>query len=93
MNYTYLLRCADGTLYCGWTNNLEHRVVVHNSGKGSKYTAVRRPVELVYYEVYETRSEAMKREWQLKQLSRVQKEKLISTFNPSASGSSSSFEK
>ncbi len=48
MNYTYILRCADGTLYTGWTNDLERRLAAHNAGKGSKYTCSRRPVELVY---------------------------------------------
>ena len=46
--YTYLLRCADGTLYCGWTNDLAARLAAHNSGKGAKYTRARRPVRLVY---------------------------------------------
>lgn len=59
MNYTYLLRCADGTLYCGWTNHLAARVAAHNAGKGAKYTKTRRPVVLAYYEEYATRSEAM----------------------------------
>ena len=49
MNYTYLLRCADGTLYCGWTNHLAARVAAHNAGKGAKYTKTRRPVVLAYY--------------------------------------------
>lgn len=55
MNYTYLLRCCDGTLYCGWTNCLEKRVAAHNSGKGAKYTRARRPVALAYFEEYSTR--------------------------------------
>lgn len=54
MNYTYLLRCADGTLYCGWTNHLAARVAAHNAGKGAKYTKTRRPVVLAYYEEYAT---------------------------------------
>ena len=58
MNYTYLLRCADGTLYCGWTNHLAARVAAHNAGKGAKYTRTRRPVVLAYYEEYATRSDA-----------------------------------
>ena len=62
MNYTYLLRCADGTLYCGWTNHLAARVAAHNAGKGAKYTRTRRPVVLAYYEEYATRSEAMRRD-------------------------------
>ena len=49
-NYTYILKCADETLYCGWTNDLEKRLEAHNSGKGAKYTRSRLPVELIYYE-------------------------------------------
>ena len=77
MNYTYLVKCADGTLYCGWTNHLEQRVKAHNTGKGAKYTKSRRPVTLVYYETFETRKEAMKREAEMKQLSRQEKWELI----------------
>ena len=77
MNYTYILRCSDGTYYCGWTNDIENRLKTHNSGKGSKYTKVRLPVELVYYEEFETKEEAMSREWHIKKLSRAQKEELI----------------
>lgn len=76
MNYTYILRCADGTLYCGWTNRLEERVKAHNEGKGAKYTRGRGPVELVYYEVFETKEEALKREWEIKKMDRQQKLKL-----------------
>lgn len=79
MNYTYLVKCADGTLYCGWTNHLEQRVKAHNAGKGAKYTKGRRPVTLVYYETFETRREAMRREAELKRLSRQEKWKLIKT--------------
>lgn len=75
--YTYILRCGDGSLYTGWTNNLEKRVKTHNAGKGGKYTATRLPVELVYYETYATKQEAMSREYAIKQLSRKQKLKLI----------------
>ncbi|MEY8391018.1 GIY-YIG nuclease family protein [Lachnospiraceae bacterium] len=76
-NVTYMLRCSDGTLYTGWTNNLEKRLKAHNEGKGGKYTRVRTPVELVYFEEYETRQEAMKREAQIKRLTRNDKEELI----------------
>ena len=75
--YTYLLRCADGTFYCGWTNHLKERVRIHNEGRGAKYTKGRRPVELVYYEEFATRQEAMKREWAIKRLSRKDKQLLI----------------
>ena len=77
MNYVYLLRCADGSLYCGWTTDLEARVKAHNSGRGAKCTRSRLPVELVYYETYEDRHEALSREWHIKRLSRAEKEKLI----------------
>lgn len=79
-NYTYILECADGTLYCGWTNNLEKRVSDHNAGKGAKYTKSRRPVVLKYYETFGTKQEAMRREWAVKQLSRKEKQELIGTF-------------
>lgn len=78
MNYTYIVQCADGTYYTGWTNNLENRIRTHNSGKGSKYTRARLPVKLVYYETHATKSEAMKREYAIKQLSRREKQELIS---------------
>ena len=77
MNYTYILECADGTYYCGWTNDLEKRVKAHNEGKGGKYTRARLPVKLVYNEEFNTKEEAMSREWHIKQLSRREKEKLI----------------
>ena len=79
--YVYILRCSDGTLYCGWTTDLEHRVAVHNSGAGAKYTRSRRPVELVYYEIFESRHEAMSRECQIKKLSRQEKLKLAENFD------------
>ena len=77
MNYTYHLECSDGTLYCGWTNDLEKRVKAHNSGRGAKYTKPRRPVRLVWYETFETKEEAMSREVKVKQLSRNQKDELV----------------
>lgn len=80
-NYTYMVKCSDGTLYTGWTTDLEHRVKAHNDGEGAKYTRSRRPVELVYYEEYATKVEAMKREYSIKQLTRKQKEKLIKNKN------------
>ena len=57
MNYTYILRCRDGTLYTGWTNDIEKRVKAHNEGKGAKYTKARLPVKLVYSEEFETNAE------------------------------------
>ena len=77
MNCTYILRCADGTLYTGWTNDIEKRVAAHNAGTASKYTRSCRPVELVHCEEFETKTEAMKREAQIKRLSRTEKLKLI----------------
>lgn len=77
MNYTYIVECADGTLYTGWTNNLEKRIQAHNSGAGAKYTRSRRPVKLVYFESFPTKEEAMSREWHIKQLTRREKKKLI----------------
>lgn len=68
MNYTYVLRCADGSFYTGWTTCLERRVAAHNAGTGAKYTRSRRPVALYYYEAFPTKEEAMRREWEIKQL-------------------------
>lgn len=77
MNYTYIVKCSDKTFYTGWTNDLEKRIEMHNSGKGAKYTKARLPVELVYYEAFDTKEEAMSREWRIKRLSRSEKQKLI----------------
>lgn len=76
MNYTYLLRCSDSSLYCGWTNHLEGRLKTHNAGKGAKYTKSRRPVTLAYYEAWETKEEAMKREAAIKKMTKREKEAL-----------------
>ena len=78
MNYTYIVECADGTLYTGWTTNVQKRVKAHNEEKsGAKYKKAKRPVKLVYYEGYETKEEAMRREYAIKQLTRKQKLELI----------------
>ena len=77
MNYVYILRCRDDTFYCGWTTDLTARIDAHNSGKGAKYTRSRRPVELVYYEEYDTKHEAMSREWHIKRMSREEKTELV----------------
>lgn len=82
MNYTYILKCSDGSLYTGWTNDLEKRINAHNAGKGAKYTKNRRPVELVYYEKFATKEEAMSREYAIKQLTRRKKEELIKKGHP-----------
>ena len=75
MNYTYIVKCSDGSLYTGWTNNLEKRIKDHNAGRGAKYTKARRPV--VYKEEFPTKQEAMKREWEIKRLSRKEKLSMI----------------
>jgi len=80
MNYTYILTCADGTFYCGWTNDLDKRLKAHNEGRGARYTKTRRPVVLSYYEMFQTRKEAMKREYAIKRLTRRQKETLLNQF-------------
>ena len=82
MNYTYILKCSDETLYTGWTNDLEKRINAHNAGKGAKYTKNRRPVELAYYEEFATKEEAMSREYAIKQLTRRKKEELIKKGHP-----------
>ena len=79
MQYTYRVECRDGTLYTGWTTDLEKRIKAHNEGKGAKYTKNRAPVHLVYYEEYETKQEALKREYAIKQLTRQEKLALIAT--------------
>ena len=77
MWYLYILRCGDGTLYTGITTDVQRRLQMHRSGKGAKYTRGRQPLELVYTEVCEDHCQALKREWQIKQLPRAEKEKLI----------------
>lgn len=79
-NYTYILRCSDGTYYTGWTNDIEKRLKNHNAGKGGKYTRARCPVTLVYLEESETKEASMSREWHIKRLSRAEKEKLIASW-------------
>jgi putative endonuclease len=78
--YCYIVECSDGTFYTGWTTNLENRVATHNAGRGSRYTRLRRPVRLVYFEHLPNRSEAMRRETQIKRMSRPAKLKKISNF-------------
>lgn len=77
MHYVYILKCHDNTLYTGYTNNLIKRIQAHNEGKGAKYTRGRLPVKLVYFEKYNSKVEAMKREYAIKQLTREKKLKLI----------------
>ncbi len=80
MNYTYIVKCADGSFYTGWTTDIERRLKCHNAGKGAKYTRPRLPVELVYFESFETKEEAMRREAAIKKLSRERKEQLVAQW-------------
>lgn len=77
MHYVYIVKCADGTYYTGYTNDLKRRIKQHNAGEGAKYTKGRRPVELVHSEQFETKSEAMKREYEIKQFKRRRKTEII----------------
>lgn len=76
-NVVYILECKDGSLYTGWTNDLEKRLAAHNEGKGAKYTKGRGPVVLRHVEEFATKEEAMRREYQIKQLTRQEKLALI----------------
>ncbi|WP_302082777.1 GIY-YIG nuclease family protein [Salinibaculum rarum] len=76
-HYVYVLRCADDTLYTGYTTDVERRVAEHDSGEGAKYTRGRTPVELVHVETFDSRSAAMSREYEIKQQSRAAKESLV----------------
>ncbi len=80
--FVYMLECSDGTLYTGWTTDIEKRVLAHNELKtGAKYTSARRPVKIVYFEECVGKKEAMKREWEIKKMTRVEKLKLVDTCN------------
>ena len=76
--WVYMLRCADGSLYTGYTNDVDRRAAVHNSGRGAKYTRSRRPVRVVYRERCVDRSAAIRREAAVKRLTHIQKERLLS---------------
>ena len=78
-HYVYILKCGDGTYYTGYTVDLINRHFQHCMGKGAKYTKGRRPLSIVYYEMCDTKSKAMKREYEIKQFTRKKKEKLINT--------------
>ncbi len=80
-NYVYIVQCRDGSLYTGWTTDVEKRVAAHNAGTGAKYTKSRRPVTLVYFEALDSKSEAMKREAAIKKLTRSEKLELIISKN------------
>ena len=77
MHYIYIVECRDGTYYTGYTNDIKKRIKAHNEGKGAKYTNSRRPVKLQYTESYQTKSEALTREYEIKQLTRLEKQKLF----------------
>lgn len=81
MNYVYIIKCKDNSLYTGWTNNLERRFKAHTDGKGAKYTRGRGPLELVYFEEFEDKIEAMKREYEIKKMSRKNKLEMIKKIN------------
>lgn len=78
--FVYMLRCKDGSLYTGWTNDLEHRLAMHNSGRGAKYTRGRGPLELVYSEELPDKEAALRRECAIKKLRRDQKLALLQTW-------------
>jgi putative endonuclease len=80
MHYVYIVECSDGTLYTGYTTDVDRRVEEHNEGEGAKYTRGRTPVEVVLVEEYETRSDAMSREAEIKSLSREEKEELTNLY-------------
>lgn len=82
MFFVYILECSDKSLYTGYTNSLEERLKLHNSGKASKYTRSRLPVEIIYFEEYHTKSEAMSRECEIKALNRPEKINLINSLKP-----------
>ena len=76
-HFVYILKCVDKTLYTGYTTDIEKRCAKHNTGKGAKYTRTRLPVEVVYSEEYDTKTDAMRREYRIKQMTRREKLKLI----------------
>lgn len=84
MNWAYLLRCADGSLYAGWTNDLQKRLAAHNAGTGARYTRGRRPVALAWAQGFATKSQAMACEAKLKRLPKAEKEALAAAFSPAA---------
>jgi putative endonuclease len=87
MNHcVYIVRCSDGTFYTGYTTDVNKRVLTHNDGRGAKYTRVRLPVKLVYFEHRKTKSDALKREFAIKKLSRQEKINLIDCFSDSLRG-------
>lgn len=83
--YTYMLLCGDGSLYTGWTNDLRKRLAAHQSGNGAKYTRSHEPVRLVWYQNFGSRSQAMRREAEIKKLCRADKDKMIAAGETTSS--------
>ena len=79
--FCYMLECRDGSYYCGWTTDLGKRIQAHAAGKGARYTRSRLPISLVYFEELNSRAEAMRREWELKQEDHESKQNLARSFN------------
>lgn len=88
MAFVYIVECADGTYYTGWTVNLNARVAAHNAGTGARYTRARRPVRLVYWERAADPSSALKREATLRRMSHAQKSRLAATHAANQEGES-----
>jgi putative endonuclease len=82
VTFVYILECADGSYYTGWTTDLSRRLLTHNAGRGSRYTRIRLPVRLVYWEEHPDRASAQRRELALKRLSRARKTAIIAGFDP-----------
>lgn len=83
-HFFYLARCNDKSLYAGYTKNIQKREEAHNQGKGAKYTATRRPIKIIYWELFETQTKAMQREKQVKKWNKIKKENLINNKRPPA---------
>ena len=75
--FTYIAQCSDKSLYTGYCADLKERQAAHNAGQGARYTRSRRPIRIVYSEAFETKGKAMRKEWEIKQLDRVEKQRLI----------------
>jgi len=86
VHFVYIVRCADGTLYTGYARDPEQRLRVHNSGRGAHYTACRLPVALVYSESFDSKSDALRREIELKRWTRAKKEALVCANEPRGAG-------
>lgn len=85
MPYTYIVQCADGSFYTGWTTDLTARIAIHNQGKGGRYTRARCPVRLVYWSIQPDRKAAQREEFRIKSLSRKEKEALVNSFSNQSS--------